>query len=126
MAPVAYRKQNPGRLRSCCVWLYCTTLAYDAENVVYRANSLYQTARKVFIGLTVGLAAVFLVWGLILSRLIKSSMAQVNDVLTKLYEYDFTVSLAEEDKNEFASMNRSLAQVIENMKQALQEGTGKL
>lgn len=95
--------------------------AKEAGSVVDEANSLYQTTRKVFIVIAVSLAAIFLAWGISISWLIKGSMAQVNNVLRRLAEYDFTVNPAEEGKNEFAEMNRSLARVIENMKQALKE-----
>ncbi|QNB47779.1 methyl-accepting chemotaxis protein [Thermanaerosceptrum fracticalcis] len=95
--------------------------AETAKGVVNKANSGYESAKKTFIWLFVVLTAVFIVYGLILSRLIRGSMAQINDVLAKLAEYDFTVILEEGGKSEFARMNSSLAIVVDNLKRALKE-----
>lgn len=93
--------------------------AKTAAEVVDKANKVYGSTRNVFIGMFIGLTALFILLSIILTKLIKGSMAQINDVLTKLSEYDYTVAIDTEGKNEFAQMNRSLAVVIDNMKNLL-------
>jgi len=95
--------------------------AETAKGVVNEANSLYESAKKTFIWLSIILLAVLVACTLVLSRLIRGSMAQINNVLAKLSEYDFTVRLEEGGKNEFAQMNSSLVLVVDNLKKALKE-----
>jgi len=92
-----------------------------AKQVVDKANSVYGSSRSIFIALFATLTLILLVFGLLLSKLIRNSMAQINYVAEKLSQYDFTVELDEEGKNEFIQMNRSLKIVIDNLKKALEE-----
>lgn len=95
--------------------------ADTAAEAVNKANKEYSNSRTIFIYIFIILTTLFMILFLALSKLIKVSMLQINDVLTKLSQYDFTVNLQEEGKNEFAQMNRSLAIVINNMKNMLKE-----
>ncbi|RKD23641.1 methyl-accepting chemotaxis protein [Caminicella sporogenes DSM 14501] len=95
-----------------------------AEKVVDKANGLYKRARKLFMILSIGIMIFLVSVTFIILRLLKNSMSQINDVLTKLSNYDFTVSLKENGKNEFAQMNRSLAVVVENIKRVLADVKG--
>lgn len=98
-----------------------TLQADEAKQVVNQADGEYQQAKNLFIGFAVGIAVIVGGLTLLLTTLMKGSMAQINSVLARLSAYDFTVSLEAEGKNEFAQMNRSLSVVIDNMKKALTE-----
>ncbi|WIF93982.1 methyl-accepting chemotaxis protein [Caminicella sporogenes] len=95
-----------------------------AEKVVDKANGLYKRARKLFMILSIGIMIFLVSVTFIILRLLKNSMSQINDVLKKLSNYDFTVLLKENGKNEFAQMNRSLAVVVENIKRVLADVKG--
>ncbi|QEK12788.1 methyl-accepting chemotaxis protein [Crassaminicella thermophila] len=90
-----------------------------AQNVVDKANELYGKSRNLFIILSTVIIALIAFLIFLLLILMKKSMAQINNVLTKLSDYDFIVDLEENGKNEFAQMNRSLVDVIKNMQRAL-------
>ncbi|EOD01735.1 methyl-accepting chemotaxis protein [Caldisalinibacter kiritimatiensis] len=93
--------------------------ADNAASVVEKANKVYASSRNIFIGLFIGVLAIFIILSIIITKLIKGSMAQINDVLKKLSEYDFNIKLEEDGKNEFAQMNKSLAIVVDNLKNVL-------
>ncbi|ADI01814.1 methyl-accepting chemotaxis protein [Syntrophothermus lipocalidus] len=93
--------------------------ADEAQKAVDKANIVYAGAKRTFIFLFIGLAIILVAGTYVLRRIIMGYMSQVNGVLERLGNYDFTVTLETEGKNEFADMNRSLAQVVENLKAAL-------
>jgi len=95
--------------------------AKTANGVVDKANSVYSNSKNIFIAIFGFIEVITILFSSVLIRLLKSSMKQINDVTEKLSNYDFTVELETEGKNEFAEMNKSLKIVIENLKQALKE-----
>ncbi|GFR35521.1 methyl-accepting chemotaxis protein [Thermobrachium celere] len=92
-----------------------------ASQVVDKANNAYLKSRIIIINLSAGLILISAILSFILIKLLKTSMAQINFVAEKLSQYDFTVELETEGKNEFIEMNRSLKQVVENIKRAIGE-----
>ncbi|WP_139905152.1 methyl-accepting chemotaxis protein [Clostridium thermarum] len=95
--------------------------AKTSSEATNRANSVYSNSKNVFIAIFGFIAVITILLSSILTRLLKKSMKQINDVTEKLSNYDFTVELEAEGKNEFGQINRSLKIVIENLKEALKE-----
>ncbi|HHV76944.1 MAG TPA: methyl-accepting chemotaxis protein [Syntrophothermus lipocalidus] len=93
--------------------------ADEAQKAVDRANIVYAGAKRTFIFLFIGLAIILVAGTYVLRRIIMGYMSQVNGVLEQLGNYDFTVTLETEGKNEFADMNRSLARVVEHLRETL-------
>jgi methyl-accepting chemotaxis protein len=98
--------------------------AETAKNVITQTEGTYQHAKSQFIGFALGIFILYVILLSVITLLMKKSMAQINNVLSKMSKYDFTVNLETEGKNEFVQMNKSLATVIDNMKQALTEVKG--
>lgn len=48
-----------------------------------------------------------LILGFAITKLLRNSMKQINVLVEKLSNYDFTVEINNEGKNEFAEMNSS-------------------
>jgi methyl-accepting chemotaxis protein len=95
--------------------------AKTSSEVINKANSVYSNSKKIFISVFAFIAVIIILLSSILIRLLRNSMKQINDVTEKLSNYDFTVELESEGKNEFAQMNKSLKIVIKNLKEALKE-----
>lgn len=93
----------------------------NAKNVVEDANLLYENSKNKFIAISFIITFLMIVITFGLYRFLKSSMAQINNVLDGLKNYDFTVELDDNGKNEFSEMNRSISHVITNIKKALLE-----
>jgi methyl-accepting chemotaxis protein len=98
--------------------------AETAKKVIDQTEGTYRKAKSRFIGFALGAGILYILLMIVLTRLMRRSMAQINHVLSRLSEYDFTVGLETEGKNEFVQMNKSLAAVIGNMKKALAEVKG--
>ncbi|WP_163195850.1 methyl-accepting chemotaxis protein [Clostridium thermarum] len=92
-----------------------------SSEAVNRSNSVYLNSKKIFIAIFGFIAVIIILSSLILTKLLKKSMKQINDVTEKLSNYDLTVQLETEGKNEFAQINRSLKIVIQNLKETLKE-----
>lgn len=95
--------------------------AQISEEATNKANSVYSTSQKIFIGIFGLVSVIAIVFCLVLTRILRNSMKQINDVTEKLSNYDFSVELETEGKNEFAQMNRSLKTAIANLKEALKD-----
>jgi methyl-accepting chemotaxis protein len=95
--------------------------AQISEEATNKANSVYSTSQKIFIGIFGLVSVIVIVFCLVLTRILRNSMKQINDVTEKLSNYDFSVELETEGKNEFAQMNRSLKTAIANLKEALKD-----
>ncbi|MCX7694285.1 MAG: methyl-accepting chemotaxis protein [Caloramator sp.] len=95
--------------------------ATEATGAVDRANLLYAKSRSIMFGISLTMLILSAFLAYLVTKLLKNSMAQINYVAEKLSQYDFTVELDVEGKNEFIEMNKSLALVIDNMKKALAE-----
>ncbi|SHF44736.1 methyl-accepting chemotaxis protein [Caloramator proteoclasticus] len=95
--------------------------ASEATIAVDRANLLYSKSRTIMLSVSLIMVIISAVFAYLSTKLLKNSMAQINYVAEKLSQYDFTVELDTEGKNEFIEMNKSLSKVIDNMKNALAE-----
>ncbi|WP_027307840.1 methyl-accepting chemotaxis protein [Caloramator sp. ALD01] len=95
--------------------------ASEATIAVDRANLLYSKSRTIMLSVSLIMVIISAVFAYLATKLLKNSMAQINYVAEKLSQYDFTVELDTEGKNEFIEMNKSLSKVIDNMKNALAE-----
>ena len=93
--------------------------AQEAERIVGGANASYQGGRRVFITIFIILIVLLLAASIAVRQMIQGSLQQINAVLTRMSEYDFTSQLEVAGKNEFAQMNRSVAAVVENLRSAL-------
>ncbi|WAA09361.1 methyl-accepting chemotaxis protein [Fervidibacillus albus] len=90
-----------------------------ADESVQQANELYENEKNVFL-LTAGIISNVLILLIYMMYLVlKRSITQVNNMLERLANYDFNITLYEDGKNEFAQMNRYFAEVIHIIKQAL-------
>ncbi|QCX33206.1 methyl-accepting chemotaxis protein [Caloramator sp. E03] len=95
--------------------------ASESKAAVDRANLLYSKSRTIMIWISISLTILSAVLAYLVIKLLKNSMAQINNVAEKLSQYDFTVDMETNGKNEFVQMNKSLSMVVENIKKALLE-----
>ena len=117
---IKYLRQLENNLKN-AIEILVKENANVASQVVNKANEAYAKSRIIIINLSIGLILISAILSFILIKLLKDSMAQINNVAEKLSQYDFTVELETEGKNEFIEMNRSLKQVVENIKRAIGE-----
>jgi methyl-accepting chemotaxis protein len=94
---------------------------YMAKKSIDKANYSYVKTKKLFRTISIAIVSTIGILIFILLIILKNSMEKIDNVLKKLSDYDFTVNLEEDGKNEFAKMNRYLAKAIKNMKKTLND-----
>ncbi|WP_160318244.1 MCP four helix bundle domain-containing protein, partial [Caloramator mitchellensis] len=92
-----------------------------AAIVVNKSNVSFSKSINtfVYIFILITLFSVFL--GLIIEKIIKNSLMKIKQVAERLSEYDFTIELDVEGKNELAQVNNLLKNIIENIKETLKQ-----
>lgn len=87
-----------------------------AGQVVDKANQTYEKTRNIFMYITAALVVLISIASYFIIKLLKDSMLKINKIMEKLSNYDFSIEVVEDGKNEFAQMEKSLIQTIANIK----------
>ncbi|WAA12469.1 methyl-accepting chemotaxis protein [Fervidibacillus halotolerans] len=90
-----------------------------ADEAVKQANQLYEREKNIFLILASSISIILILFIYLIYLVLKRSITQVNNMLARLANYDFNITLNEDGKNEFAQMNRYFSEVINNIKGAL-------
>jgi len=90
-----------------------------SKDVVDKANFIFAGTKRVFVIVFLVILMITSAMVLGVTYILRISMRTVSDVAEKLSNYDFTVEIDVDGKNEFSKINEYLKKIVENIKDEL-------